>query len=115
MTKNGINQRYSLFTLLSAARIIRRPDVITEEEVSISKEKKICLVCKGKVGGFSFICDECGAFYCDNCAKAMINLENTCWACNTAIDPTKPAKPYENDKEGIKLKKGEETKKQLKV
>jgi len=27
----------------------------------------------------------------------------------------KPSKPYENDKEGIKLKKGEETKKQLKV
>jgi len=96
-------------------RISKRPDIITEEEVSISKEKKICLVCKGKVGGFSFICDECGAFYCENCAKAMINLENTCWACNTPIDPMKPSKPYENDKEGIKLKKGEETKKQLKV
>ena len=96
-------------------RISKRPDIITEEEVSISKEKKICLVCKGKVGGFSFICDECGAFYCENCAKAMINLENTCWACNTPIDPMKPSKPYENGKEGIKIKKEEETKKQLKV
>ena len=26
---------------------------ITEEEISISKEKKICLVCKGKLGGFT--------------------------------------------------------------
>jgi hypothetical protein len=41
-----------------------KPPRITEEEVSVSKENKICLVCKGKVGGFNFICTECGAFYC---------------------------------------------------
>lgn len=108
--KKEIKVESDLFRLIQ-----NRPSDITEEEVSISKEKKICLVCKGKVGGFSFICDECGSFYCENCAKVMINLENICWACNTPIDPTKPSKPYENDKEGIKLKKGEETKKQLKV
>jgi len=84
-------------------RLIKRPSHISEEEISISKEKKICLVCKGKVGGFSFICDECGAFYCDNCAKAMLNLENACWVCNTPIDPTKPSKPYKKEEKEPKL------------
>jgi len=92
-------------------RLSQRPSQITEVEVSISKEKKICLVCKGKVGGFNFICDECGSFYCENCAKAMINLENACWFCNTPIDPSKPSKPYEKEEEGPKLEISEKDKK----
>lgn len=91
-------------------RLTKRPSQISEEEISISKEKKICLVCKGNVGGFSFICDECGAFYCENCAKSMLNLENACWVCNTPIDPTKPSKPYEKEKEGPKLEISEKDK-----
>jgi len=75
-------------------RLTKRPDVITEEEVSISKEKKICLVCKGKVLSFSFICPECETFYCEKCAKAIIGLENACWACNKPLDESKPFKPY---------------------
>ena len=80
-----------------------RRENITEEEISISKEKKICIVCKGKVGGFSFICNGCGAFYCEKCAKALSDLENMCWVCNTLIDPSKPSKPYEKEEEGIRL------------
>jgi len=76
-------------------KALTKPQKLTEEEVSISKEKKICLVCKGKVGGFNFICDECGSFYCEICVKVMINLENACWFCNTPIDPSKPSKPFE--------------------
>ena len=50
------------------------------------------MVCKGKVRKFGvFICD-CGAFYCDECAKAIIGLENACWACYGAIDDSKPVK-----------------------
>jgi len=75
-------------------RLIKKPDVITEEEVSISKEKKICLVCKGKVLSFSFICPVCETFYCENCVKAIIDMENTCWACNEPLDESKPFKPY---------------------
>ena len=75
-------------------RLSKRPDTITEEEVTISKEKKICLVCKGKVLRFSFICPECETFYCDNCARAIIELENACWACDTPLDDSKPFKPY---------------------
>ena len=80
-------------------RLSNRPDVINEEEVSISKEKKICLVCKGKVLSFSFICPECETFYCENCAKAIINMENACWACNQPLDESKPSKPYKKEEE----------------
>ncbi len=65
----------------------------------ISKEKKICLVCKGKVGGIMFMCKECGAFYCSKCSKALSNLENECWACNSPIDESKPSKLFEQEKE----------------
>ena len=44
-----------------------KPQKITEEEVSISKEKKVCLVCKNKVGGINFICKNCETFYCQKC------------------------------------------------
>lgn len=80
-------------------RLIKRPNVITEEEVSISKEKKICLVCKGKVLSFSFICPECETFYCENCVKAIIGMENTCWACNKPLDESKPFKQYKKQEE----------------
>ncbi len=75
---------------------------ITEEKVAISKEKKICLVCRGEVFGFSYAC-KCGANYCENCARALINLENVCWACDVSIDYSKPSKPYKEDAERIKV------------
>ena len=61
-------------------RLIKQPQQITEEEVSISKEKKIYLVCKGKVFGLNFICPQCKAFYCTKYSEALSNLENACWA-----------------------------------
>jgi len=66
---------------------------LTEEKVAISTEKKICLVCRGEVFGFSYIC-KCGAIYCENCARALTNLENVCWACEVPIDYSKPMKPH---------------------
>ncbi len=76
-----------------------RREELTEEEISISKEKKICLVCKGRVSRTVYICPECEAFYCDNCSKALVNLENACWVCNYPIDETKPVKLYKKDEE----------------
>ena len=71
-----------------------RPKTITEEEVTFHKEKKICLVCKGKVGGFNtYICNGCDVLYCQNCAKALIDLDNICWVCEEPIDKSKPIKP----------------------
>jgi len=76
---------------------------IKEKTVTIHKERKVCLVCKGETLGFMYIC-KCGAIYCDNCAQALTNLENACWACNTPIDVSKPVKLYEENEEEIKFK-----------
>ncbi|MFX0000900.1 MAG: tetratricopeptide repeat protein [Candidatus Hodarchaeota archaeon] len=69
---------------------------VKEEEVIISKEKKMCLVCKGEVLGFSYIC-KCGAIYCENCARALTNLENLCWVCDIPIDSLKPTISYKEE------------------
>ncbi|KKL78604.1 hypothetical protein LCGC14_2023160, partial [marine sediment metagenome] len=76
---------------------------VSEEKVAISKEKKICLVCRGEVVRFSYICD-CGANYCGNCAQALTNLENVCWVCDVPIDYSKPVKPFKDESEHIKVK-----------
>ncbi|MFX1590817.1 MAG: tetratricopeptide repeat protein [Promethearchaeota archaeon] len=73
----------------------------TEEKVAVSKEKKVCLVCRGDVLRFSYIC-ECGAIYCQKCAQAITDLENVCWLCDKRIDYSKPIKEYEEIKEGAK-------------
>lgn len=71
-------------------RLSKRPDNITEEEVTFHREKKICLVCKGRVEKFNYICPMCDALYCMNCAQALTNLENVCWVCDSPIDDSKP-------------------------
>ncbi|MFX1410225.1 MAG: tetratricopeptide repeat protein [Promethearchaeota archaeon] len=75
---------------------------VREEKVAIHKEKKICLVCRGEVLKYSYICD-CGAIYCESCARALTDLENVCWLCNIPIDYSKPIKPY-NKRENIEIK-----------
>lgn len=75
---------------------------VSEEKIAISKEKKICLVCRGEVFGFSYAC-KCGANYCENCARALSNLENVCWACETPIDYSKPVNPFKEEEERIKV------------
>ena len=75
---------------------------VTEDEVAIHKEKKICLVCRGAVLRFSYIC-ECGAIYCESCARAVSDLENVCWACDAPIDYSKPSKSYRDEVEGLKV------------
>jgi len=91
-----------------------KPEKITEEEVSISKEKKICLVCKGKVGGIMFMCKECGAFYCAKCSNALSDLENACWACGEPFDESKPSKPYKKEEE-IQVETSEKPQKKPKI
>ena len=85
---------------------------ITEEEVSISKEKKVCLVCKGKVLGFNnFICYECEIFYCEKCARALIEIENACWACGAPFDKSKPVNPFKKEEEIEEIEISEKLKK----
>ncbi|MFW9999060.1 MAG: tetratricopeptide repeat protein [Candidatus Hermodarchaeota archaeon] len=76
---------------------------MTIEKISVHKERKVCLVCKGDIERFNiYICPECNTIYCQNCAKTLIDLENLCWGCNTPINPSKPIKPYEKE-EGIEI------------
>ena len=74
-------------------KIIQKRPILTvqelEEKISISIERKICLICRGEVLRFTYIC-ECGAIYCDSCARALTNLENICWVCDVPIDYSKP-------------------------
>ena len=90
-------------------RLYERPSQVTEEEVSVSKEKKICLVCKGKVLGYNvFICPSCEAFYCQTCVRALEDKENACWVCNFAFNESKPSKPHMIEEERIEIEKGED-------
>ncbi len=85
---------------------------VSEEKVAIHKELKICLVCRGEVLRFTYIC-ECGAIYCDNCARAVTDLENVCWVCDVPIDYSKPAKKIEEEEAIIRKRaKGENKKKE---
>lgn len=94
-------------------RLTKRPDHITEEEVTFHKEKKICLVCKGNVGRYMFMCPECDTLYCDNCAKTLSDLENICWVCETPFDASKPIKTVQ-EKEEIEIEKTEKDLKKVK-
>jgi hypothetical protein len=89
--KKEVKVKESLF------RLTERPDQFTEEEVTFHKEKKICLVCKGKVTRLMYTCPGCDALYCAKCSEALSNSENACWVCNTPFDESKPSKPYEKE------------------
>ncbi len=74
----------------SLFRLTKRPEDITEEEVTFHREKMICLVCKKSVERINYICPECKALYCINCAEKISKLENKCWVCNEAFEEQKP-------------------------
>ncbi len=91
---------------------LKTPQKITEEEITYYKEKKICLVCKGNIEGFNnYICPKCEVLYCENCARALIDLENTCWICDAPMDESKPSKPYKRKEDEIPIKKNSQKKK----
>ena len=84
--------------------IFIKPQKIPEEEIMLYQEKKICLVCKGKVARFNvFICPDCHVLYCENCARSLSNLENACWVCETAFDESKPVKIAEKEEDVLKI------------
>ncbi len=75
-----------------------------EEEVSVFRDKKVCLVCKGEPSGFNvFICPECDSIYCDKCARALSDLENICWVCESPLDKSKPVQKEEEELEEIEI------------
>ncbi|TFF63699.1 MAG: hypothetical protein EU521_00640 [Promethearchaeota archaeon] len=65
---------------------------ITEGDILISKEQHICLVHKGTIKGMSYICPDCGAYYCVKCYNALKDAENECWSCGAPLDEEKAKK-----------------------
>lgn len=82
----------------SLFRFYEKPSLITQDEVIFYKERKICLVCKSKVLRVSYICPNCNALYCINCAKELADLENMCWVCDEPFDESKPIRPSKKPK-----------------
>ena len=81
---------------------------VSEKKVIVYKERKKCLVCLGDIEGFdNYICSKCDSIYCKKCAKALIEIENVCWSCESPIDKMKPVKysKQEEEKNRIKNKK----------
>jgi len=81
---------------------------IYEKEITVYKERKRCLVCLGDIEGFdNYICPKCNSLYCKNCAKALIEIENMCWSCESPIEKAKPVRLLKGDKLKIDIKKKE--------
>ena len=91
LPKEDVKIEESLF------RLIKRPDNITEEEVTFHREKKICLACKEPVSRLNYLCPKCDALYCIKCSEELSRLENMCWVCNEPFDETKPVRPNKGD------------------
>ncbi|TXT63590.1 MAG: conserved membrane protein of unknown function [Promethearchaeota archaeon] len=78
-------------TLPIKSELYIKPESVNEDDLTLFKERRICLVCKGNATGFNaYVCPECGALYCLKCAKVLSNIENMCWVCNFIIDDNKP-------------------------
>ena len=58
-----------------------------------------------------FICPNCDALYCQNCAHALESLENACWVCDGPIDPTKPVRSFHKEGDDSELKVSDKTQK----
>ncbi len=81
---------------------IMRMERVAEQEITVYKESQSCLVCKGSAGGFNiYVCPQCNSIYCKGCAKAVVEIENACWMCESPIDVTRPSKPFEQEEEEI--------------
>jgi len=79
---------------------------VSEKKVTVYKERKKCLVCLGDIEGFDvYICPKCDSIYCKSCAKALIEIENVCWSCESPIDKSKPIKSLKQEGESTKIKK----------
>ena len=77
---------------------ISKTEKISEEEISFYRKQEICMVCKGKISGLTFVCPNCKGLYCIKCYEALKSLENICWACDTPIDKSKPYKSIKESK-----------------
>jgi len=79
---------------------------VSEKSITVYKEQKKCLVCKGNIEGFNnYICSNCDSIYCEHCARTLIDIENTCWMCESPIDKSKPVKSLKQEGESTNIKR----------
>ncbi|MFW9943201.1 MAG: hypothetical protein ACFFFT_19345 [Candidatus Thorarchaeota archaeon] len=84
---------------------IMKMERVAEEEVTVYKDSKTCVVCKGSAGGFNiYVCPTCNSIYCRKCAQAVVEIENICWTCESLIDKSKPSKPFEKEDQEKQVK-----------
>lgn len=77
---------------------IMKLEQVEQKKVTVYKDLKTCLVCKGNAGGFNiYVCPQCNSIYCKGCAKAVVEIENACWTCESPIDVSRPSKPFEQE------------------
>ncbi len=77
------------------AKLQEQRELLSDEDVVFSKEKHTCLVHKGPIKGYAYICPNCDAYYCPKCTDAVIEIENICWSCGKPLEPSKPSKSIE--------------------
>jgi parallel beta-helix repeat protein len=58
----------------------------TEQEVTVYKEKKICVVHKGPISGANYMCPHCETLYCLKCITVLVNFDEKCWLCNNPFE-----------------------------
>ena len=97
--ENSIGKKDKVKDFLKIVSVRRE---FTQGEVISYRKQNKCLVCKQKTTLFKYICD-CGALYCNRCAKALIQIENMCWVCNIPIDKLKPVIFNEMEEKGVKI------------
>ncbi|MGQ4875233.1 MAG: hypothetical protein ACP6IY_14295 [Promethearchaeia archaeon] len=71
-------------------RILLKPREINKNELEMVNKKKICVICKNKLGGSVFICPKCRTIYCKKCFDFISDKENICWICKTPLNKNKP-------------------------
>ena len=78
----------------------------TEEEVSVKREKFLCIVHKGPIEGDNYLCPSCFTFYCVKCAKTLKKQGENCWTCGTEFKlESTPVVPSEVMEKVQKLEK----------
>ncbi len=86
--KRELKQKEGVVNTLKDLR--KKKNVFIKEDIPVFKEKHYCLVHKGSITGYTFVCPHCGAYYCMNCINALEVMERICWACEKPLKQIKP-------------------------
>ncbi|MHA1714936.1 MAG: leucine-rich repeat domain-containing protein [Promethearchaeota archaeon] len=80
--------------VMDVSRTGRRAGVVeelvetTDDKIRVHLPVKFCIVCKKKLGGVVFTCNNihCQTTYCIDCANSIAQGENKCWTCGQELN-----------------------------